>query len=194
MAIQAALKFWQDFNIQNFQVCFSKLKLLVIVSPTRTHSFVQHELDVQAQEVAKRQDSSDESRKKLVELSREFKKNSTEDVRKKAAPLLKSFQGEVDALSRRSQAAESAFLTTYKRLIEIPGKVSLCVHVLYVSCQLHFPVTSHTLHSSHTPLPHTLRSYPSARTSRESTDQVNAVPGSRDRSQAAERDIARVQL
>ena len=71
--------------------------------------------------MAKRQDSSDESRKKLVELSREFKKSSTEEVRKKAAPLLKSFQSEVDALSRRSQAAESAFLTAYKRLIEIPG-------------------------------------------------------------------------
>ncbi|XP_064392801.1 protein CASP-like [Halichondria panicea] len=101
MAIQAALKFWQDFNIQDFQ----------------------HELDVLAQEVAKRQDSSDENRKKLVDLSREFKKTSTEEVRKKAAPLLKSFQGEVDALSRRSQAAESAFLTTYKRLIDIPDPI-----------------------------------------------------------------------
>ncbi len=77
--------------------------------------------------MAKRQDSSDENRKKLVDLSREFKKTSTEEVRKKAAPLLKSFQGEVDALSRRSQAAESAFLTTYKRLIDIPGTLSYCV-------------------------------------------------------------------
>ncbi len=77
--------------------------------------------------MAKRQDSSDESRKKLVDLSREFKKTSTEEVRKKAAPLLKSFQGEVDALSRRSQAAESAFLTTYKRLIDIPGTLSVAV-------------------------------------------------------------------
>lgn len=82
---------------------------------------IQHDLDARAQEVAKRQDASDESRKKLVELSREFKKSSSEDIRKKAAPLLKSFQGEIDALSRRSQAAESAFLTSYKRIIEVPG-------------------------------------------------------------------------
>ena len=41
----------------------------------------QRELDSQAQEVVKRQDDSEASRKKLVELSREFKRTSTE-VRK----------------------------------------------------------------------------------------------------------------
>ena len=39
---------------------------------------VQRELDGQAQEVVKRQDDSEVSRKKLVELSREFKRTSTE--------------------------------------------------------------------------------------------------------------------
>lgn len=38
----------------------------------------QRELDSQAQEVVKRQDDSEVSRKKLVELSREFKRTSTE--------------------------------------------------------------------------------------------------------------------
>ena len=37
------------------------------------------------------------------------------------APLLKSFQGEIDALSKRSKNAESAFLTIYKKLLETPG-------------------------------------------------------------------------
>ena len=41
------------------------------------------------------------------------------------APLLKSFQGEVDALSRRSQAAETLFLNTYKKIIDIPGIYTL---------------------------------------------------------------------
>ena len=86
-----------------------------------TLSHLQHDLDARAQEVANRQDASIESRKKLVEFSREFKKSSSEDVRKKATPMLKSFQGEIDALSNRSQSAESAFLTTYKRIIEVPG-------------------------------------------------------------------------
>ena len=31
------------------------------------------------------------------------------------APLLKSFQSEVDSLSNRSKAAETAFLNVYKR-------------------------------------------------------------------------------
>ena len=44
-----------------------------------------------------------------------------QEVRRKASPLLKSFQAEIDALSHRSQAAETAFLSTYKKVIEIPG-------------------------------------------------------------------------
>ena len=56
----------------------------------------------------------DVSRKKLIGASKTFKKESPEEARKAAAPLLKLFQGEVDALSKRSKAAETAFLNTYK--------------------------------------------------------------------------------
>ena len=45
-----------------------------------------------------------------------------QDVRKMIAPLLKSFQAEVDSLSNRSKGAESAFLNVYKKLIDMPGK------------------------------------------------------------------------
>lgn len=38
------------------------------------------------------------------------------------APLLKSFQTEIDSLSKRSQAAESVFLQVYRKLIDVPGK------------------------------------------------------------------------
>ena len=38
------------------------------------------------------------------------------------APLLKSFQLEVDSLSNRSKGAESAFLNVYKKLIDMPGE------------------------------------------------------------------------
>ena len=37
------------------------------------------------------------------------------------APLLKSFQAEIDSLSKRSQAAETVFLQVYRKLIEVPG-------------------------------------------------------------------------
>ncbi|KAK2558324.1 Protein CASP, partial [Acropora cervicornis] len=78
-------------------------------------------LDITATELADRQDESDTSRKKLVELSRDFKKNTPEDTRKKVAPLLKSFQAEIDALSKRSKASETAFLSIYKKLVDVPG-------------------------------------------------------------------------
>uniref|UniRef100_A0A8C2TDV4 Protein CASP n=1 Tax=Coturnix japonica TaxID=93934 RepID=A0A8C2TDV4_COTJA len=83
----------------------------------------ERELDATATILANRQDESEQSRKKLIEQSREFKKNTPEDLRKQVAPLLKSFQGEIDALGKRSKEAEAAFLNVYKRLIDVPDPV-----------------------------------------------------------------------
>lgn len=80
---------------------------------------VQRSLDENASELAARQDESEESRKKLVELSREFKKNTPEDIRKQVAPLLKSFQMEIDNLNKRSKFVEASFLNVYKKVIDI---------------------------------------------------------------------------
>ncbi|XP_073421724.1 protein CASP isoform X3 [Dendrobates tinctorius] len=84
---------------------------------------LQKELDTTATVLANRQDESEQSRKKLIDQSREFKKNTPEDLRKQVAPLLKSFQAEIDALSKRSKEAEAAFLNVYKRLIDVPDPV-----------------------------------------------------------------------
>ncbi|XP_069083054.1 protein CASP isoform X3 [Pleurodeles waltl] len=81
---------------------------------------LQRELDATATLLANRQDESEQSRKKLIDQSREFKKNTPEDLRKQVAPLLKSFQAEIDALSKRSKEAEAGFLNVYKRLIDVP--------------------------------------------------------------------------
>lgn len=86
---------------------------------------LQKSLDITAAELADRQDESDTSRKKLVELSRDFKKNTPEDTRKKMAPLLKSFQAEIDALSKRSKASETAFLSIYKKLVDVPDPLPI---------------------------------------------------------------------
>uniref|UniRef100_A0A8C0EX34 Homeobox protein cut-like n=1 Tax=Bubo bubo TaxID=30461 RepID=A0A8C0EX34_BUBBB len=72
------------------------------------------ELDATATVLANRQDESEQSRKKLIEQSREFKKN-TPEVRRKAIPI--------DALGKRSKEAEAAFLNVYKRLIDVPDPV-----------------------------------------------------------------------
>ncbi|XP_077466811.1 cut-like homeobox 1b isoform X3 [Stigmatopora argus] len=84
---------------------------------------LQKELDATATQLANRQDESEQSRKKLIDLSREFKKNTPEDFRKQVAPLLKNFQGEIDALSKRSKEAEAAFLNVYKKIIDVPDPV-----------------------------------------------------------------------
>ncbi|CAH3021307.1 unnamed protein product [Porites evermanni] len=144
---------------------------------------LQKSLDTTAAELAERQDGSDISRKKLVELSRDFKKNTPEvtqilvtfinfvviylciyssvpgkkivlrycekqlnyvcclipriltfidkpllikrEIRKKVSPLLKSFQAEIDALSKRSKASETAFLSIYKKLVDVPDPLPL---------------------------------------------------------------------
>ncbi|VCX42979.1 unnamed protein product, partial [Gulo gulo] len=70
-----------------------------------------------------RQEESEHSHKHLIELRREFKKNVPEEIREMVAPVLKSFQAEVVALSKRSQEAEAAFLSVYKQLIEAPDPV-----------------------------------------------------------------------
>lgn len=95
--VQAVIAAWKDFGLAE----------------------VQRTLDENASELAARQDESEESRKKLVELSREFKKNTPEDVRKQVAPLLKSFQMEIDNLNKRSKFVETSFLNVYKKVIDI---------------------------------------------------------------------------
>lgn len=45
-----------------------------------------------------------------------------QDVRKTVSPLLKSFQSEIDKLCKRNKAAEAAFLSVYKQIIDIVGK------------------------------------------------------------------------
>lgn len=95
--VQAVIAAWKDFGLAELQ----------------------RSLDENASELAARQDESEESRKKLVELSREFKKNTPEDVRKQVAPLLKSFQLEIDNLNKRSKFVETSFLNVYKKVIDI---------------------------------------------------------------------------
>ena len=54
------------------------------------------------------------SEKLSTEKSKKFKKDCPEESRKQVQPLLKLFQSEVDALSKRAKWAETAFLSIYK--------------------------------------------------------------------------------
>jgi homeobox protein cut-like len=86
---------------------------------------LQRDLDTKVIEIAQQQEEGDQSRKKLIELSKEFKKTASEDVRKTAAPTLKSFQSEIDSLSKRNKTLEQTFLALYKQLIELPDPSGL---------------------------------------------------------------------
>uniref|UniRef100_A0A3P9CII5 Protein CASP n=1 Tax=Maylandia zebra TaxID=106582 RepID=A0A3P9CII5_9CICH len=127
------------------------------LTKTTTCLFVlQKELDVTATQLANRQDESEQSRKKLIDLSREFKKNTPEDLRKQVAPLLKSFQGEIDALSKRSKEAEAAFLNVYKKIIDVPDPVP----VLELAQQLQLKLQRmHDIETENTKLRETLEDY-----------------------------------
>ncbi|KAI7800678.1 cut-like homeobox 1b isoform X1 [Triplophysa rosa] len=103
VSVVSVCQYWKRFDLQHLQ----------------------RELDSIATLLASRQDDSEQSRKNLVEQSRHFKKSTPEDLRKLVAPLLKSFQSEIDALSTRSKEAETAFLSVYKRLIDVPDPGSV---------------------------------------------------------------------
>ncbi|KAF4108055.1 homeobox protein cut-like 1 isoform X5 [Onychostoma macrolepis] len=117
---------------------------------------LQKELDATAAALANRQDESEQSRKKLIDQSREFKKSTPEDLRKQIAPLLKGFQAEIDALSKRSKESEAAFLSVYKRLIDVPDPVS----ALEAAQQLQVTVRKmHDLETENQRLKDTLQEY-----------------------------------
>ncbi|XP_056904590.1 cut-like homeobox 1b isoform X2 [Takifugu flavidus] len=117
---------------------------------------LQKELDATATQLANRQDESEQTRKKLIDLSREFKKNTPEELRKQVAPLLKSFQGEIDALSKRSKEAENAFLNVYKKIIDVPDPVP----VLELAQQLQLKLQRmHDIETENAKLRETLEDY-----------------------------------
>lgn len=99
--LQSLTELWQEFNLTGTQ------KLL----------------DELATEITTKQDESDVSRKQLIELIRSFKKSNSEETRLVVAPLLKSFQNEIDMLSKRSKSAEKAFFDIYKKFCDIADPV-----------------------------------------------------------------------
>ncbi|KAF5890779.1 homeobox protein cut-like 1 isoform X1, partial [Clarias magur] len=85
---------------------------------------LQKDLDVAANALASTQHENEQARKKLIEQSDELKRHTPEDLHQHITPLLKGFQSEIDALCERSKESEAAFLSVYKRLIDVPDPVS----------------------------------------------------------------------
>ncbi|EIN11891.1 hypothetical protein PUNSTDRAFT_99194 [Punctularia strigosozonata HHB-11173 SS5] len=88
-------------------------------------SELQKTLDVQGIEIVDNQKESVVGRKNLADRTKEFKKIPDEEKATAIKGLLKAYQQEVDALTKRAKSAESAFLNVYKVLAEAPDPYPL---------------------------------------------------------------------
>uniref|UniRef100_A0A383WP23 Protein CASP n=1 Tax=Tetradesmus obliquus TaxID=3088 RepID=A0A383WP23_TETOB len=82
-------------------------------------------LDEIGLKVASLQEHSTANRKKLADATREFKRSSAAattaaECSTAAGNLLRQYQDEIDALTRRAKHGESAFLDLYEQLFEAP--------------------------------------------------------------------------
>ncbi|SGY13423.1 BQ5605_C010g05858 [Microbotryum silenes-dioicae] len=88
-------------------------------------SQLQKSLDIQGLEIVDNQKDNMMGRKKLAESTRDFKKLPDQEKAPVFKTLLKAYQGEIDALTKRSKTAENAFLGVYKLLAEAPDPFPL---------------------------------------------------------------------
>ncbi|KAJ3672902.1 hypothetical protein LUZ60_006276 [Juncus effusus] len=77
-------------------------------------------LDEQGLKIAENQETSQKNRRKLAESTRDFKKASADDKLGLFNSLLRSYQEEVDNLTKRAKFGENSFLNIYQKLYEAP--------------------------------------------------------------------------
>ncbi|KAK9494342.1 CASP C terminal-domain-containing protein [Lipomyces doorenjongii] len=100
---EQALKAWRDINFSDLQ----------------------RQLDNQGLEIVENQRVSVLGRKELASKTKEFRKLSDEEKLVEIKTLLKSYQTEIDNLTKRGKATENAFLNTYRVLAEAPDPYPL---------------------------------------------------------------------
>ncbi|KAI9280659.1 hypothetical protein BY458DRAFT_288404 [Sporodiniella umbellata] len=88
-------------------------------------SNLQKELDQQGLAIVENQKDGLVSRKKLAEQTREFKKMPDEEKLQQVKSLLKSYQTEIDNITKRTKYSESSFLSVYKLLADAPDPAPL---------------------------------------------------------------------
>ncbi|KAJ1558237.1 hypothetical protein HK096_002771, partial [Nowakowskiella sp. JEL0078] len=88
-------------------------------------SKLQRDLDVLALELNSNSSDSLLARKKLADLTKDFKKLDDSEKISAFKNLLKAYQNEIDSMSKRSKFSESAFLNLYKVLADAPDPVPL---------------------------------------------------------------------
>jgi homeobox protein cut-like len=84
---------------------------------------IKRDLDDKIIEIAKQLEEGDDSRKRLIEQTKDFRKNLSDEQRKLVAPILKLFQIEVDTSTKRTKLMEQVLLKLYKQLIDVPDPI-----------------------------------------------------------------------
>ncbi|KAI0733144.1 CASP C terminal-domain-containing protein [Fomitopsis betulina] len=88
-------------------------------------SELQKTLDAQGIELVENQKESVVGRKALADRTKEFKRIPDDEKLTAIKGLLRSYQTEIDSLTKRSKTAENAFLNMYKVLAEAPDPYPL---------------------------------------------------------------------
>mmetsp|Transcript_32247 Transcript_32247/g.72769 ORF Transcript_32247/g.72769 Transcript_32247/m.72769 type:complete len:198 (-) Transcript_32247:634-1227(-) len=96
--VQAALAFWSGYDLDGRR----------------------QRLDHTCMEIKTAKDAAQQSRKMLAESTKEFRKMTDAEKMATVKDLIKSYQTEVDTLTKRARASESAFYEMYKGLYEAP--------------------------------------------------------------------------
>ncbi|CBQ72464.1 related to Cutl1 or CASP protein [Sporisorium reilianum SRZ2] len=99
----AALSIWRDINLVDLQ----------------------QQLNGTAPELLEAQKAAVSNRKKLADQTKEFKKQPDSNKLESFKPLLKAYQAEIDTLTKRSKAAENAFLNVHSALTRAPDPYPL---------------------------------------------------------------------
>ncbi|KAJ1367704.1 hypothetical protein KIN20_028667 [Parelaphostrongylus tenuis] len=81
---------------------------------------IQLRVDSEIKAIGIRQDEGEERRKVLVDESNKYRQNTDKETRRVAVPLIKAFQNEVDHLTLRGKAIETALIEICSQLITLP--------------------------------------------------------------------------
>ncbi|KAL7749347.1 hypothetical protein RI367_005218 [Sorochytrium milnesiophthora] len=79
-----------------------------------------HDMDRVSTDILELQQQAPLNRKRLAEMTKEFRRQDDAEKAASVGGLVKSYQSEIDSLTKRCNAVESEFLALYRLLIDLP--------------------------------------------------------------------------
>jgi len=85
-----------------------------------------NEIDTQILKIYDKEQASTDNRKKLAKITRELGTLKDQEKLKAIKPVIRSYQKEIDYLTRRATFSENALISIYKGLCDVPDP---CIHL-----------------------------------------------------------------